>query len=198
LETGDQVQKIEGVFSGTLSYIFNTYSQESPFSKVVMEAKRRGYTEPDPRDDLSGMDVARKLIILAREMGLELEVSDVQVESLVPDALKSLPLQDYMDRLAEFDAPMMKRLQQAHAAGEVLRYVGSIEPGQRPSVSLRSIPKDHAFARITGSDNIVLFKTLRYQNTPLIIQGPGAGPEVTAGGVFASILRLASFFGAPQ
>jgi aspartokinase/homoserine dehydrogenase 1 len=198
LETGDQVQKIEGVFSGTLSYIFNTFSEQSPFSKVVLEAKRLGYTEPDPRDDLSGMDVARKLIILAREMGLELEVSDVQVESLVPEALKSLPLDQYMTRLAEFDEPMMKRLKQAHDAGHVLRYVGSIEPGHRPVVSLLSIPKDHPFARITGSDNIVLFKTLRYQNTPLVIQGPGAGPEVTAGGVFASILRLASFFGAPQ
>ena len=109
-----------------------------------------------------------------------------------------------MARLAEFDAPMTKLLEQASASGEVLRYVGTIELGEpgmilkKPTVSLRSFPKDHPFARITGSDNIVLFKTLRYQTTPLIIQGPGAGPEVTAGGVFASILRLASFFGAPQ
>ena len=197
VQTGDQILQIEGVFSGTLSYIFNTFSASKAFSEVVKEAKAKGYTEPDPRDDLSGMDVARKLIILAREAGREVNLEDVKVESLVPEVLKSASADEYMKRIAENDGVMLAMLESAAKKNEVLRYVGVIPEKGAPSVELRSYPAAHAFARISGSDNIVAFKTERYLNQPLIIQGPGAGPEVTAAGVFADLLRLTTYLGAP-
>jgi aspartokinase/homoserine dehydrogenase 1 len=201
LQTGDAVVRIDGVLSGTLSYVFNAFTGERPFSEIVREAKSRGYTEPDPRDDLSGTDVARKLVILAREMGLELELEDVAVESLVPEALRRGTAEEYLRALPGHDAAMLERRRRAQAAGEVLRYVGVIEAGAdggpaRAVVALRGYPAEHAFGRISGSDNIVAFRTRRYDPQPLIVQGPGAGPEVTAGGVFADLLRLASYVGA--
>jgi aspartokinase/homoserine dehydrogenase 1 len=128
VETGDKVQRIEGIFSGTLSYIFNTFGDGRPFSEIVAEAKAKGYTEPDPRDDLNGTDVARKVAILARECGLELELDDISVESLVPEPLRQVPSgSEYMSRLPEFDASMSERLSAAKASGEVLRYVGVVD-----------------------------------------------------------------------
>ena len=179
-QTGDQLIAVEGVLSGTLSYLFNHYDGTLAFSQVVKKAQALGYTEPDPRDDLSGMDVARKLVILAREAGIRLELDQVKVESLVPIS----------------DAEFSERLSQSHARGEVLRYVGKIDEDGRASVRLGSFPKEHAFARLRGADNIVSFQTIRYQDFPLIIQGPGAGAEVTAGGVFADLLRLSATLGA--
>ncbi|MBK6535854.1 MAG: bifunctional aspartate kinase/homoserine dehydrogenase I [Deltaproteobacteria bacterium] len=195
IQTGDRVTRIEGVLSGTLSYVFNSYTGGTSFSEVVRQAKALGYTEPDPRDDLAGTDVARKLVILGREMDLAMELDAVTVQSLVPEALRGADVEAFMTGLADFDAPMAAALEEARAAGEVLRYVGVIEADGRASASLRRYPLAHPFARVGASDNILAFTTARYHTQPLIVQGPGAGPEVTAGGVFADLLRLASSVG---
>lgn len=197
LDTGDEILRIEGVFSGTLSYIFNSFDGKRTFSEIVREAHAKGFTEPDPRDDLSGVDVARKLIILAREMGLGVELDDVQVESLVPKGLRATGPEEYLGSLETHDQAVAELLGAAHARGQVLRYVGAIEADGRLSAGLKSYPLGHAFANLTGSDNIVSFQTARYNTQPMIVRGPGAGPEVTGAGVFADLLRLASFLGAP-
>ncbi|KAI3878928.1 hypothetical protein MKX03_037325 [Papaver bracteatum] len=201
LETGDKILRVEGIFSGTLSYIFNNFIEDRAFSEVVTEAKNAGYTEPDPRDDLSGMDVARKVIILARESGLRLELSDIQVDSLVPEPLKaSASAEEFLRRLPEFDQEIAKKRLDAEAAGEVLRYVGVVDAVQNKGfVELRRYKKEHPFAQLSGSDNIIAFTTTRYkEEQPLIVRGPGAGAEVTAGGIFCDLLRLASYLGAPS
>ncbi|CAJ2668145.1 unnamed protein product [Trifolium pratense] len=200
LETGDKILQIEGIFSGTLSYIFNNFKDGRVFSEVVAEAKEAGYTEPDPRDDLSGTDVARKVIILARESGLKLELSDIPVENLVPEQLRvSASAQEFMQNLPKFDQELSKKQEDADTAGEVLRYVGVVDViNQKGSVELRRYKKDHPFAQLSGSDNIIAFTTRRYRYQPLIVRGPGAGAQVTAGGIFSDILRLASYLGAPS
>ncbi len=195
-ETGDDIAGIEGIFSGTLAYLFNTYDGGTPFSAVVGDARQRGYTEPDPRDDLSGLDVARKLIILAREMGLKLELSDVAVESLVPAALADVTVDQFMARFPEYDAEMKQRLQAARGRGKVLRHVGRVTADGKASVGVVELDATAPLANTALTDNIVRFSTRRYHSNPLIVQGPGAGPEVTAGGVFADLLRLASYLGA--
>lgn len=198
VETGDEIIRIEGVLSGTLSYIFNSLDGNRTFSEIVREAHALGLTEPDPREDLSGVDVARKLIILAREMGLEVEMDAVQVESLVDEDLRDASVDEYLKTLGKHDQKMAMLLNSARDRGEVVRYVGTIDSAGNMSASMRSYPDDHAFATLTGSDNIVSFQTARYDVQPMIVRGPGAGPDVTAGGVFADLLRLASFLGAPQ
>ncbi|XP_010273647.1 PREDICTED: bifunctional aspartokinase/homoserine dehydrogenase 1, chloroplastic-like [Nelumbo nucifera] len=200
LETGDKILRIEGIFSGTLSYIFNNFIEKRAFSEVVAEAKQAGYTEPDPRDDLSGTDVARKVIILARESGLKLELEDIPVQSLVPEPLRaSASAEEFMQQLPQFDQQMAKNRQDAEAAGEVLRYVGVVDVVNRIGrVELRRYKNDHPFAQLSGSDNIIAFTTSRYKEQPLIVRGPGAGAQVTAGGIFSDILRLASYLGAPS
>ena len=195
-ETGDEILRIEGIFSGTLAYLFNTWDGSQPFSSVVRAAKAMGYTEPDPRDDLSGMDVARKLIILGREMGLRLELADVAVESLVPAALGGCPVEEFLARLGDFDSRMLERLDAARARGQVLRYVGSVDAEGKAQVGLVELPAAHPFANIALTDNIVRFQTARYDRNPLIVQGPGAGPAVTAAGVFADLLRVCAYLGA--
>ncbi len=195
-ETGDDVTTIEGIFSGTLAYLFNVYDGSTAFSEIVRDAKQRGYTEPDPRDDLSGMDVARKLIILGREMGLALELADVKVESLVPAGLESASIDEFMDSLPRHDAAMRKRLDSARARGKVLRYVGRLTAEGAATVGLVELDARHPFAGIALTDNVVRFATRRYCDNPLIVQGPGAGPEVTAGGVFSDLLRLSAYLGA--
>src|SRR6187551_2853201 len=195
-ETGDVIDSIEGIFSGTLAYLFNVFDGSVPFSSIVRDAKQRGYTEPDPRDDLSGTDVARKLIILAREMGLKLEMSDVKVESLVPRDLAGGSIDEFLDGLTQYDAAMQKRFEAAQKAGKVLRFVGRITSKGEATVGVVELDRKHAFANIALTDNVVRFATARYCNNPLIVQGPGAGPEVTAGGVFADLLRLSAYLGA--
>ncbi len=195
-ETGDDITSIEGIFSGTLAYLFNVFDGREPFSSIVRTAKQKGYTEPDPRDDLSGVDVARKLIILGREMGLTLEMKDVRIEGLVPKDLEKCTVPEFMERLADFDEAMSAKYAAARARGEVLRYVGRIDSSGAATVALTSLDARHSFANIALTDNIVRFATRRYCDNPLIVQGPGAGPEVTAGGVFADILRLTAYLGA--
>jgi aspartokinase/homoserine dehydrogenase 1 len=191
--TGDEIRSISGIFSGTLAYLFNLFDGRRPFSEIVREAKTKGYTEPDPRDDLSGKDVARKAVILAREAGLTLELDDITVESLVPAALGEASVEEFLKRLPDFDAPMVERVAAARRAGQVLRYVATIDVAAgQAKVGLESFAPQHPFANISLTDNIVQFVTGRYCDNPLIIRGPGAGPAVTAGGIFADLLRLCS------
>jgi len=196
-ETGDEIRRIEGIFSGTLAYLFNVWDGTKPFSAIVRDAKANGYTEPDPRDDLSGTDVARKLVILGREMGLRLELADVALEGLIPPSLGACDVDEFMARLAELDAPMLPRLSAATAKGAVLRYVAALDAATgRATVGLVELERSHPFANINLTDNVVRFVTSRYDRNPLVVQGPGAGPAVTAGGVFADLLRVCAYLGA--
>lgn len=196
-DTGDQIERIEGILSGTLAYLFNVWDGSEPFSSVVRSAKAKGFTEPDPREDLSGQDFARKLIILGREMGLRLELDDVQLEGLVPSALTQCSPQEFLDRLPEFDEPMAERLKAARSRDRVLRYVGTLDAATgKASVGLAELERSHTFANINLTDNVVRYLTSRYNQNPLVVQGPGAGPEVTAGGVFGDLLRVCAYLGA--
>ena len=196
IDTGDKIERIEGIFSGTLAYLFNRFDGQAPFSELVRQAKQAGYTEPDPRDDLSGLDVARKLVILGREMGLELSVDDVHVESLVPAELANASVDGFLQGLSSFDEPMRQRFEAARDNHQVLRYCAVLDASGRAEVALKALPAFHPFAHIALTDNIVSFATARYRNNPLIVRGPGAGPDVTAAGVFADLLRVASGLGA--
>jgi aspartokinase/homoserine dehydrogenase 1 len=196
LDTGDRLQGIEGILSGTLAWLFNRFDGSQPFSALVREAHALGYTEPDPRDDLSGVDVARKLVILAREAGLDLSLDAVRVESLVPESLAGASAQAFLARLPEADAIMAARLASARDAGKVLRYVARLGHDGTASVGLVPVDREHAFAHLRLTDNIVQFSTHRYADNPLVVQGPGAGPEVTAAGVFADLLRVSASLGA--
>jgi aspartokinase/homoserine dehydrogenase 1 len=191
--TGDNVRSVRGIFSGTLAYLFNVYDGTRPFSQIVREAKDNGFTEPDPRDDLSGMDVARKLTILAREMGLDLEIGDFPVQSLVPEALCDCTIDEFLERLPEFDHEIEALYHDAVRANKRLRYIAGLDATGNASVALEAVDDSHPFCNINLTDNIVQFETDRYSENPLVIQGPGAGPEVTAGGVFSDLLRLANY-----
>lgn len=191
LDTGDELLAVEGMFSGTLAWLCNRHDGAQPFSALVREAHALGYTEPDPRDDLSGLDVARKLVILAREAGWALSLDDVAVESLVPATLASLPPEEFMENLDKLDAPMAAKLAEARAHGGVLRHVAHLDARGCASVKLAVLPAAHAFAHSRLTDNVVQFITRRYCDNPLLVQGPGAGPEVTAAGIFADLLRIA-------
>lgn len=193
IHTGDEVHSVNGILSGTLAYLFNVYDGSRPFSAIVREAQENGYTEPDPRDDLSGMDVARKLTILAREMGERIEIGDFPVQSLVPEALRECSIEEFLDRLPEYDDEMHSMYSKAVAEGKRLRYVAGFDPRGKAAVGLEAVDLDHPFCGINLTDNIVQFKSERYSANPLVVQGPGAGPEVTAAGVFADLLRLANY-----
>jgi aspartokinase/homoserine dehydrogenase 1 len=195
-ETGDKLSSVEGIFSGTLAYLFNVYDGKKPFSDIVKDAKAKGYTEPDPRDDLSGTDFTRKVIILGREMGLKIEMKDVQVESLIPAGLEKGTPDEFLAKLPQYDGEMKKRFDAAAAKGKVLRYMGRLTADGKASVGIAELDKTHAFANIALTDNVVRYATARYNTNPLIVQGPGAGPEVTAAGVFADLLRVCSYLGA--
>ncbi len=196
VDTGDSIHTIEGIFSGTLAYLFNVYDGSVPFSEIVRAAKESGYTEPDPRDDLSGMDVARKLTILARENNIPLEIGEFPVENLVPENLREVSVDEFLDRLSEIDADLQQRFEKARGANRRLRYVARLSADGEASVGLVEVDAVHPFANINLTDNIVQFQTARYSANPLVIQGPGAGPEVTAGGVFGDLLRLAKYLSA--
>jgi bifunctional aspartokinase / homoserine dehydrogenase 1 len=188
VKAGDQIQTVEGILSGTLSYLFNTYQEGMSFTELLREAREKGYTEPDPRDDLSGMDVARKLLILAREMGLELELSDVEVENLVPEDCRHAPdVDSFFEALQGHDDAFALSLAQATSQGKKLRYVARVSDGHA-SVTLEAVSEDHPCFGLSGSDNLISFTTDRYCDRPLVVRGPGAGAQVTAAGVLADIL----------
>lgn len=184
LDAGDKVIKIEAVLSGSLSYVFNHLSHETSFSKAFQEAIEKGYTEPDPKRDLQGLDVQRKILILARESGYELEPSDVQMEELFPAAMIE-GIEDFQKALKILDSFFQERLEKAQ--GRVLRFVAVFENG-KAKVSLKEFGPEHPFASLCGSDNMLVLKTERYRQSPLLIQGPGAGALVTAGAVFSDII----------
>ncbi|MDR0321881.1 MAG: bifunctional aspartate kinase/homoserine dehydrogenase I, partial [Treponema sp.] len=189
--SGDRVRRIEAVLSGTLSFIFNNFDGKKPFSALVREAKAKGYTEPDPRDDLNAMDAARKALILARECGLSLEFSNVDIEPIVPRAcFKAKTVEAFFTELEKSDAVFEKRRADAAAQGKSLRYVAVIEEG---AAKLALIPeaRNSPFCSLVDSDNMVVITTDRYSKLPMVIKGPGAGAQVTAGGVFADIVRIA-------
>ncbi|CAI5758820.1 unnamed protein product [Candida verbasci] len=195
--TGDKIDKIEGIFSGTLSYIFNEFStiekNDIKFSDIVKKAKDLGYTEPDPRDDLNGLDVARKVTILARISGLEVESpTSFPVESLIPKQLESVESSaEFLEKLPEFDNEIQKIKDEAFNNQQVLRFIGEVDlKNNKASVGIGKYSFDHPFASLKGSDNVVSIKSERYPN-PLIIQGAGAGAEVTAHGVLADTVKIA-------
>ncbi|KAI5953348.1 HOM6 [Candida jiufengensis] len=197
VETGDKVETIEGIFSGTLSYIFNEYSttEESnvKFSDIVKKAKKLGYTEPDPRDDLNGLDVARKVTILARISGFKVEnPTSFPVESLIPKQLENVQTsEEFLEKLSQYDDQIQKLKDEAFAKNQVLRFIGKVDNlNNKVSVEIGKYSFDHPFASLKGSDNVIAIKTNRYPN-PLIIQGAGAGSEVTAHGVLADTIKIA-------
>lgn len=193
LATGDEVIALQGCFSGTLGYIFSQLEAGSSFSRAVLQAKNLGFTEPDPRDDLSGVDVARKVLILARLLGRKLELNDVKLESLYPKSMAKLSSDDFLKQLKQLDAPYRAKMESSKKNAKVLRFVASIDKnGCR--VKLENVPRSSEIGSLRGPDNVIVFKTKRYLKNPLVIKGPGAGVEVTAGGVFSDILQAALTF----
>ena len=190
VNSGDKILRIEAVLSGTLNYIFNTISADIPFSQTVRMAQEEGYSEPDPRIDLSGKDVIRKLVILTREAGYEIEQRDVEVESLLPQSFFDGTLEAFWENLPSLDAEFERRRQELDRNHRVWRFVAKFENG-KGSVSLQEFDREHSFYVLEGSNNIVLLTTERYNEYPMLIQGYGAGASVTAAGVFADIMSLA-------
>ena len=188
--SGDKILRIEAVLSGTLNFIFNKISKDIPFSRTVQMAKEEGYSEPDPRIDLSGKDVIRKLVILSREAGYELSQEDVERQLFVPDSFFEGSVEAFWEKLPTLDAGFEERRQQLESEGKVWRFVASLVEG-KASVSLQEVNHDHPFYVLEGSNNIVMLTTERYNEYPMLIQGYGAGASVTAAGVFADIMSLA-------
>jgi aspartokinase/homoserine dehydrogenase 1 len=192
VSTGDHVHRIEGVLSGTLSYIFNNYSGDKKFSDIVRQAREKGYTEPDPREDLNGQDVARKLLILAREAGFKIEPEDIEVQNLVPEeARNGSDIEGFFEILKKHDDDFESLRTNAEENGKKLCYIARFENG-RGVVKLEQISRDHPFFGLDGSDNIMALYTRYYKESPMVIKGPGAGANVTSGGIVADILRVVS------
>ena len=186
---GDRIHAIAGVLSGSLAWLFNHFDGKRPFSGFVREARDAGYTEPDPRDDLSGEDVRRKIVILARAAGVALDAAEVQVASLVPEALAGLTVEALDAALPTLDEPMRLCYAEAYRNGEVLKFIARYENGVA-SVGLEALPADHPLAAGAGTDNRVAIWSDRYREQPLVIQGPGAGAEVTAAALIDDVLRI--------
>jgi aspartokinase/homoserine dehydrogenase 1 len=189
MSAGDQLVKFSGILSGSLSFIFGKLDEGFSFSEATQLAKSQGFTEPDPREDLSGLDVARKLLILARESGLPLELSDIEVESAIPEGVDETgSIDEFMARLPLGDAVMAERIEIAKAKGQVLRYVGVIDGG-RCQVKLQAVDESDPMFKIKDGENALAFYSQYYQPLPLVLRGYGAGTEVTAAGVFADLMR---------
>ena len=191
--SGDHITKIEGVLSGTISYIFNSFNHQHTFSEIVKEAQQKGYTEPDPRDDLNGMDVARKILILARECGFDMELEDVVIEPLLAPACFEAPnVEEFFVALEAQDEGMSQKVQQAAEKGQVLRYLAQLQEG-KAEIKLVSVGPESLFYSLSGSDNLIAITSQRYKEKPLLIRGPGAGAEVTAAGVFAELITISDY-----
>ena len=190
VRSGDRVHKIEGIFSGTLAYVFNRLDAGDAFSSIVERAHAQGWTEPDPADDLSGEDVARKLLILAREIGLAVERNDIKVESLLPLELKADSPQELFHKLTAVDHEWKERVDQAAKNSRKLRYIARLE-GKQLDVSVQAVPNDSPFATASGRGNVIVFTTDRYSDEPLVLQGPGAGLKVTSGGLLIDLIHSA-------
>jgi aspartokinase/homoserine dehydrogenase 1 len=188
--SGDKILRIEAVLSGTLNFIFNTISKDIPFSETVRMAKEEGYSEPDPRIDLSGKDVIRKLVILAREAGYEISQEDVEAKLFIPQSFFDGTIDEFWKNLPSLDADFEERRKELEKDNKVWRFVAKLENG-KASVSLQEFESNHSFYVLEGSNNIVLLTTERYREYPMLIQGYGAGASVTAAGVFADIMSLA-------
>ena len=197
LITGDRIIKIEGILSGTLSFLFNQFCSAEcriKFSDIVSTARQLGYTEPDPRDDLNGVDVARKVLTLARLIGMPVDsIDELQVDNIVPVGLRSVATaQEFMSRLSEYDNEFDQMKNEALANGEVLRYVGVVDPLEgKCTVKIGRYPQSHPFAQLKGTDNIISIQTDRFKS-PMIIQGAGAGAAVTAHGVLSDLIKVAT------
>lgn len=188
--SGDKILRIEAVLSGTLNFIFNTISSEVPFSQTVRMAKEMGYSEPDPRIDLSGKDVIRKLVILCREAGYKISQEDVEAKLFIPQEFFDGSLEDFWKNLPSLDADFEARRRTLESKHKVWRFVARFLDGHA-SVSLEEFDRDHSFYVLEGSNNVVMLTTERYKEYPMLIQGYGAGASVTAAGVFADIMSLA-------
>ena len=191
INSGDHILKLESVLSGTLNYIFNTLSADIPFSKAIMMAKEEGYSEPDPRIDLSGKDVIRKLVILTREAGYKVEEEDVQRHLFIPDKYFEGTLDDFWRNIQKLDAEFEAKRQQLETEGKRFRFVAKMENGAC-EVGLQEVDAHHPFYELEGSNNIIMISTERYHEYPMIIKGYGAGADVTAAGVFADIISIAN------
>ena len=189
--SGDRILRIEAVLSGTLNFIFNEIAADVPFSETVRRAKEQGYSEPDPRIDLSGTDVIRKLVILTREAGYRIEQEDVEKHLFVPDEYFKGSVDDFWKNLPKLDADFEQKREQLEKEGKRWRFVATMDQG-KASVALKAVGKDHPFYSLEGSNNIVLLTTERYKEYPMLIQGYGAGASVTAAGVFANIMSIAN------
>jgi homoserine dehydrogenase len=189
IESGDRVIEVSGVLSGTMTYLFQELERGVKFSKAVVKARSLGYAEPDPRDDLSGEDVARKFLIIARTCGLEIERQDIEVETLIPDKLKNVDPNSFMSHFADYDQEWQDRISSEIKSGKTLRYTGTFKDN-KIVIGIESVQKESNLGRLFGTNNLIQIKTERYFDQPLVIQGPGAGKEVTAAGVLADIQKV--------
>jgi len=190
MNSGDRIQRIEAILSGTISFIFNNFKGDANFHDVVKLAQEKGYTEPDPRDDLRGTDFMRKILILARDSGYALEAADVEIQNMLPKAcLVAESVDDFYAALKAEDAYFTDLKNKAQAEGKALRYIGKLENG-KAAITLQMVDESHPFYTLSGSDNIISFTTDRYKERPLVVKGPGAGAEVTAAGVFADLINV--------
>ena len=189
--SGDKITEISGIVSGTMTYLFNQLEKGIPFSKAIVDAREKGYAEPDPRDDLSGEDVARKFLTLARTLGITIEREELEVESLIPEELKNVDKETFLEDLSDYDSDWKKRILAAKKRNHVLRYTGKLKDG-KITIGIESVSKNSPLGQLKGTDNIIQIYSRFYNNTPLVIQGPGAGKEVTAAGVLSDILETAN------
>jgi bifunctional aspartokinase / homoserine dehydrogenase 1 len=190
LISGDEILKVEAILSGTISFVFNEYRGERTFAEVVRMAREKGFTEPDPRDDLSGLDFARKMLIIARETGMKMEFEEMEIQPILPDSCLNAPsIDEFFTELEASEDYFMAMKNKAAAENKVMHYVGILSEG-KVKVELLMLDSKHPFYNLSGSDNIISFTTNRYLHNPMVIKGPGAGAEVTAAGVLADLVRV--------